>query len=221
MNWDPRESMIEKRLKGVKKLAVVSAKGGVGKSTISAILALILRERARVGLLDLDAYNPSIPAILGIKELKIGEDRGIIPQYFEGLYVLSFAHFTKERATPLRGKELSDALKEILTATIWNVDLLIIDTPPGMGEATLELLRFFRDAKFLVVTTPSLLAEKALEKEIELLGKEKIIGIIENMSERGVRFSDIDKAYRDTEMLLRSDVARDLKRITDELWKKL
>jgi len=221
MSWDPRESIIEKRLAGVKKLAVVSAKGGVGKSTISAILALILAEKTRVGLLDLDAYNPSIPAILGIKGLKIGEDKGIIPQYFEGLHVLSFAHFTKEKATPLRGKELSDALKELLTATIWDVDLLIIDTPPGMGEATLELLRFFRDAKFLVITTPSLLAEKALEKEKELLGKEKIIGIVENMSEGGVRFSDIDKAYGNTEMLLKSDVARDLKRMADELWKKL
>jgi ATP-binding protein involved in chromosome partitioning len=221
---DPRESIIEKRLEGIKKLAIVSAKGGVGKSTVSAMLALLLSERARVGVLDLDAHNPSIPAILGMQELRIGEDRGITPQSFMGLQVLSFAHFSGDRAMPLRGKELSDAVKELLTATTWDVDLLIIDTPPGMGEVTLELLRLFRDAKFLVVTTPSLLARRALEKELEILDRNRIAGIIENLSERDcdfcVRYSEeIERACGDADKLLR--LAYDIRDMAEEVWKKL
>lgn len=221
---DPRESIIDRRLDGIKKLAVVSAKGGVGKSTVSAMLALLLAERTRVGLLDLDAYNPSIPAILGMRELRVGEDRGITPQSFHGMQVLSFAHFSGDRAMPLRGRELSDAVKELLAVTTWDADLLIIDTPPGTGEVTLDLLRFFRDARFLVVTTPSVLAKMALDRELELLGRSRVIGVLENMSERDcdlcVRYSkDIEMACGDADLLMR--LADGVRNVAEEIWRRL
>ena len=223
---DPRESIISKRFAGIKKLAVVSSKGGVGKSTLSAILALNFSKKADTGLLDLDAYNPIIPTILGMNTLEVEENKGIVPQRFGDLSVLSFAHFAREKPMPLRGKGLSDAVKEILSAVIWDTEILVIDTPPGMGEITLDLLRLLNNSKFLVVTTPSLLADGALNRELEFLGKDRVIGVVKNMSsERGafcVRYSDeLENAYGNVEALMNSEVAEDLKNVADVLWKRL
>ena len=223
---DPRESVMRKRFEGMKKIVVVSSKGGVGKSTLSALLALIMSKRVRVGLLDLDAYNPSIPSVLGMKKLEVGEDKGIKPQPFDGISVLSFAHFIGDRPMPLRGKELSDAVKELFSVVVWDVDVLVVDTPPGMGEVTLEIMRLLGDPKFLVITTPSLLAEKALSREMSLLGEAKVLGVVKNMSsgrgEMCIRYSgSLERAYGDVDKLINSDVAGDMKEVADVIWKRL
>jgi len=223
---DPRESVMRKRFEGMKKIVVVSSKGGVGKSTLSALLALMLSKRAKVGLLDLDAYNPSIPSILGMKKLEVGEDKGIKPQPFSGISVLSFAHFIGDRPMPLRGKDLSDAVKELFSVVVWDTDVLVVDTPPGMGEVTLEIMRLLGDPEFLVITTPSLLAEKALSREMALLGEAKVLGVVKNMSsgrgEMCIRYSEsLEGAYGNIDKLINSEVAKDAEAVADVIWKRL
>ena len=184
---DPREIAINARLEKVKRIIpVVSGKGGVGKSLLSTTLALTLAEKGhKVGLLDLDFHGASDHVILGFEPKEFPEeDRGVVPPEVHGIKFMTIAYYTENRPTPLRGKEISDALIELLTITRWDeLDYLIIDMPPGLGDQLLDVLRFLKRGEFLVVATPSKLSLNVVEKLIQLLleEKHKILGVVENM----------------------------------------
>lgn len=183
---DPRLEIIGKRLENVSRIiAISSGKGGVGKSVVASTLALILgREGHRVGLLDLDFTSPATHVILGIGDLYPDEDYGIIPPLAHGLRYMSITYYSLDKPAPLRGADVSDAIIEILAITRWGeLDYLVIDMPPGIGDATLDVLRFVRGIHFLVVTTPSRVAFQTVKKLLTLLEELGIpvIGVVENM----------------------------------------
>lgn len=190
---DPRLSIVNKRLGRVENIiAVSSGKGGVGKSLIASTLALILsRMGRRVGLLDLDFTSPSTHVILNIEGLHPKEEEGIIPPETHGLKYMSITYYTRDEPTPMRGEDMSNAIIELFAITHWGaLDFLVIDMPPGIGDATLDMIRLIEKIRFLIVTTPSKLAFETVRKLIRLLKELRIpiIGILENMKMRESNF---------------------------------
>lgn len=236
---DPRLAVIGERLAGIREIiAVSSGKGGVGKSLIAATTALLLsRKGFRVGLLDLDFTNPSTSIILGAGSAQPLEDRGMIPPRISGIEYISITFFTGDKPTPLRGEDATNAFTEILALTRWdNLDYLILDTPPGLGDILLDLLKLIRRLKFLVVTTPSRLALATVEKLLALLREvgAEIIGVVENMladssasirdevERLGARFlgslpfdPEVEGAYGDPGRLVRTRFAESLSEILE------
>src|SRR3990170_3630290 len=183
---DPRISIINQRLARITRIiAVSSGKGGVGKSLIATILALTLAKKGcRVGLFDLDFTSPSTHLILGVKDAKPREEKGLIPPVVHGLEYMSLVYYTHDQAAPLRGADTSNALIELLAVTLWSeLDYLVIDMPPGIGDAVLDLIRLVPRIEFLVVTTSSQLAFETVKKLVALLLdlKVPVVGILENM----------------------------------------
>jgi ATP-binding protein involved in chromosome partitioning len=184
---DSRISVINHRLSGIGRIvAVSSGKGGVGKSMVATALALSLaKEGCRVGLFDLDFTGPSTHIILGVpSDLQPTEEKGIVPPTFNGLTYMSLIYFVGNNPAPLRGLDVSNALIELLTVTLWGeLDFLIVDMPPGISDAVLDLVRLVERIEFLIVTTPSILAFEVVKKQVSLLCELKmpIIGILENM----------------------------------------
>jgi len=190
---DPRIGIIEERLKGVNNIiAVSSGKGGVGKSLIASTLALTLaRRNYKVGLFDLDFTSPSTHVILGVEGLQPKEEKGIIPPQVHGLKYMSIVYYSDEYASPLRGVDVSNALIELLAITRWNdLDFLIVDMPPGISDATLDVIRLVKRIGFVVITTPSRLAFETVRKLIDLLSELgiPIMGVVENMKMKESRF---------------------------------
>jgi len=190
---DPRIGIIEERLKGVSRIvAVSSGKGGVGKSLIASTLALTLaRRNSKVGLFDLDFTSPSTHVILGVEGLQPKEEKGIIPPQVHGLKYMSIVYYSGEYASPLRGVDVSNALIELLAITRWDeLDFLIVDMPPGISDATLDVIRLIKRIGFLIVTTPSRLAFETVRKLIDLLSELgiPIMGVVENMKMKESRF---------------------------------
>ena len=184
---DPRTTVIDERLRRTGRIiAVSSAKGGVGKSLVATTLALELAQKGyRVGLFDLDFTSPSTHLIMGVAvNLLPEEDKGIIPPVVEGLKYMSLIYFSGDQAAPLRGADVSNALVELLAVTQWGeMDFLVLDMPPGIGDAILDLVRLVKRIEFLIVTTPSRLAFETVKKQARLLQdlKVPIIGLVENM----------------------------------------
>ncbi len=183
---DPRIEIISKRLEGVGKIiAVSSGKGGVGKSMVASCLALNLKERGHsVGLLDLDFTSPSTHVILGVEGLFPEEERGIVPPLAQGIRYMSITYYSTDEPTPLRGADVSNAIIELLAITRWGgLDYLVIDMPPGIGDATLDMIRLMDRIDFLVVTTPSRVAFETVRKLLELLTEldVPVMGVVENM----------------------------------------
>jgi len=184
---EPRISVIEKRLKNIKRIiAVASGKGGVGKSMVASSLALHLAHKGcKVGLLDLDLYGPSSHIILGIKKEFPKEEKGIIPPTIHGISFMSIVYFTEEKPSPFRGVDISNIILELLAITQWgSLDYLIIDMPPGIGDETLDVIRYMKKSEFLVATTPSKVAMGAVSKLLKILIelKKPVLGVIENMT---------------------------------------
>jgi ATP-binding protein involved in chromosome partitioning len=183
---DPRTGIISDRLKDVGRIvAVSSGKGGVGKSLIASTLALALAKKGcRVGLFDLDFTSPSTHLILGAGDAKPTEEKGLVPPKVAGLTYMSLIYYSGDQAAPLRGAETSNALIELLAVTLWGkLDFLVIDSPPGIGDTMLDLVKLVPRIEFLIVTTPSQLAFETVKKQIRLLKELKIpiVGIVENM----------------------------------------
>ncbi len=171
-------------------IAVASGKGGVGKSTTSANLAMALSQQgAKVGILDADIYGPSLGILFGIPEgTKPGvkDDQYFIPIEAHGVSVMSMAFLASDQ-TPMawRGPMASGALLQLLTQTVWGeLDYLIIDMPPGTGDIQLTLAQKASISAAVVVTTPQDLALIDAKKAIGLFEKVNIpvLGIIENMA---------------------------------------
>jgi ATP-binding protein involved in chromosome partitioning len=199
---DPRTSVIDTRLARIRRLiAISSGKGGVGKSMVATTLALSLAEEGfRVGLFDLDFTGPSTHIILGVpKTVHPKEEKGIVPPHINGLEYMSLVYFVGDNPAPLRGAEVSNALIELLAITQWGeLDFLIIDMPPGIGDVVLDLVRLVKHIEFLIISTPSLLAFEVVKKQTRLLCELGvcIIGVIENMQMR-----QSDSIKRETEHL--------------------
>jgi len=190
---DPRTSIINERMRGIGKIiAVSSGKGGVGKSLVASTLALKLAKKGyRVGLFDLDFTSPSTHIVLGVQCIRPKEEKGIVPPQVYGLKYMSIVYYSGEYASPLRGADVSNALIELLSITKWGkLDFLVIDMPPGIGDATLDLIRLIKNIKFLIITTPSQLAFETVRKLISLLKELKVpvIGVVENMKMNQSKF---------------------------------
>jgi ATP-binding protein involved in chromosome partitioning len=171
-------------------VAVASGKGGVGKSTTAANLALALsREGARVGILDADIYGPSQGVMFGIAEgtrPKIKDQKWFVPIEAHGVEVMSMAFLTDDN-TPMvwRGPMVSGALLQLITQTAWNdLDYLVIDMPPGTGDIQLTLAQKVPVAGAVIVTTPQDLALLDAKKGVEMFRKVNIpvLGVVENMA---------------------------------------
>ncbi len=185
---DPRLLVIEDRLKSVRSIVpVMSSKGGVGKTLVASLLALISVENGlRTGLLDLDITDPSTHIVLGIDPSKIQpvEEKGVIPPKIHGIEFMTITYYSQENPIPLRGFEVDNVIRELLAITRWGeLNILFIDTPPGLSDESLDVLTYFRNPKPIVVTTPSPLSIRSVEKLLTVLIEQEIdiLGIIENM----------------------------------------
>ncbi len=198
---DPRVNVIEQRLKRITRIiAVSSGKGGVGKSMVATALALsLVKLGCKVGLFDLDFTSPSTHIILGVEGIQPKEEKGLVPPMVHGLEYMSLVYYSGNQATPLRGTDTSNALIELLAVTLWgDLDYLVIDMPPGIGDAVLDLLRLVPRVEFLIVTTSSLLAFETVKKLSSLLRElnVSILGVVENM-----KMNDSSDVKWRTEML--------------------
>ncbi len=181
-------SFIEKEQQFKKVIVVSSCKGGVGKSTVAVNLALALRRYSNsVGILDADIYGPSIPKLLKISEKpEVNEKKKIIPINKDGLKVMSIGLLIEEEKPVIwRGPMIQGALTQLIDEVNWEkLDYLVIDLPPGTGDAYLAIIQKLKIAHSLVVTTSQKLAIADTKKGINLMLKFNIpiTGIIENMS---------------------------------------
>lgn len=238
---DPRVSIIDERLKDVERIvAVSSGKGGVGKSLTASVLSLALIERGcRVGLLDLDFTSPSTHVILGIGSVEPKEDKGVIPPNIGGLYYMSIVYYTGSSPTPLRGADVTNALIELFSVTKWGqLDFLLLDMPPGIGDATLDLIRLIPRIEFIIIATPSKLAFETVEKLSRLLKKSTIpvVGVVENMKmnetvaieskleDMGLRLieeidydSSVEGAIGDRKRLMNTNFGRQVRKLAADL----
>jgi len=184
-----RAISMDELLPGVKNiLAVASGKGGVGKTTVSVNLAVALAKTgAKVGLLDADIYGPSVPLMLGLKASPEVINNKIQPPVSEGIKVISMGFFYEQsqQAGIYRGPIISGIVKQFLTDVNWgDLDYLIIDLPPGTGDAPLTIAQTIPITGILIVTTPQDVAMNVSVKAIGMFNKLNvpIVGVIENMS---------------------------------------
>jgi len=169
-------------------LAVASGKGGVGKSTTAANLALALvAEGAKVGLLDADIYGPSIPRMMGVSGKPDSKDgKTIEAKIAHGVQTMSIG-FLIEEDTPMiwRGPMVTQALTQLLNDTNWvDLDYLVIDLPPGTGDIQLTLCQKVPVSGALIVTTPQDIATLDAKKALKMFEKVNVpvLGIVENMA---------------------------------------
>jgi ATP-binding protein involved in chromosome partitioning len=174
---------------GVKKIiAVASGKGGVGKSTVAANLALALREHGEVGLLDADIYGPSLPRMMGALNQKpaVSEGNKITPVERYGIKMMSIGFLVNEdSAIVWRGPMLFKAMDQFFRDVQWgNLDYLIIDLPPGTGDVQLSLVQKVPVSSAVVVTTPQNISLIDAKKAIDMFERTgvKISGVVENMA---------------------------------------
>jgi ATP-binding protein involved in chromosome partitioning len=169
-------------------IAVASGKGGVGKTTVSVNLALALAKTgAKVGILDADIYGPSVPLMLGLKQSPEVVDNKIQPPIMETVKVMSMGFFYEQsqQAGIYRGPIIAGIVKQFITDVNWGeLDYLIIDLPPGTGDAPLTMAQTIPITGILIVTTPQDVAMNVAVKSIGMFNKLNIplIGVIENMS---------------------------------------
>jgi ATP-binding protein involved in chromosome partitioning len=194
--YKPKEEKAEapKPLAGAKVIAVSSGKGGVGKSTVAANLAISLsRLGYRVGLLDADIFGPSVPTMFSLEGHEpMGETvdgkQLIVPAERYGIKILSIGFFVKpEQATVWRGPMASNAVKQLITEANWgDLDYFVIDTPPGTSDIHLTLMQTLDIAGAIIISTPQKVALADARKGVDMYRNEKInipiLGIVENMA---------------------------------------
>jgi len=185
----PKNPFKKNKINGVKKIiAVSSGKGGVGKSTIAVNLAISLKNlNYNVGILDADIYGPSIPKMMGIAEKPKSEDGiNLIPIKKFNIQCMSIGFMVSEE-TPMiwRGPMVASTIKTFAHKVLWkDIDFLIIDLPPGTGDALLTFSQEIDIDGAVIVTTPQDIAVIDVKKGIEMFKRTnvKILGIIENMT---------------------------------------
>ncbi len=184
-----QKTAMGKNIPGIKNIiAVASGKGGVGKSTTAVNLAVALAQTgARIGLLDADIYGPSIPRMMGLEGRKPGiEGKTILPLNNYGVTTMSIGFLVpEEQAVVWRGPMVSGALTQLLNDVAWGeLDYLVIDMPPGTGDAQLTLSQTVPVTASVIVTTPQDIALADARKGIAMFRKVNIpvLGVVENMS---------------------------------------
>ncbi len=185
----PKTQFKKNKINGVKKIiAVSSGKGGVGKSTVTVNLAIALKNlKYNVGILDADIYGPSVPKMMGISEKPKSDDGlNLIPIKKFDIQCISIGFMVSEE-TPMiwRGPMVASTIKTFVSKVLWdNVDFLIIDMPPGTGDALLTFSQEIDIDGAVIVTTPQDIAIIDVKRGIEMFKKTsvKILGIIENMT---------------------------------------
>jgi len=193
----PKLSIKKNKINGVKKIiAISSAKGGVGKSTVATNIAVAIRKLGfKTGILDADVYGPSIPLMMGVNEKPKSEDGiKLIPIKRFDIDLISIGLLVSED-TPMiwRGPMVASTIKTFTNKVIWNdLDFLIIDMPPGTGDALLTFSQEIDINGVVIVTTPQKIALADVRRGIEMFKKinVKILGIIENMSKLTLEGSD-------------------------------
>ena len=176
-------------------IAVVSGKGGVGKSTVAANLALAIAQGgAKVGLMDADIYGPSVPIMFGVRGerpmmIDVGEEKAMIaPLERYGLKLISIGLLVDEKSAVVwRGPMASSAIRQFVTDVYWDeLDYLIVDMPPGTGDIHLTLMQTVQVTGAVIVTTPQDVALADAKKGIAMFGQAQlnvpVLGLVENMS---------------------------------------
>ena len=192
------KTMDEKVLSGVKRtILVLSGKGGVGKSTVAAQLALAFQQRGKnVGILDIDLCGPSIPKMFGVDNMEVHQcDEGWLPVFTnetQSMAIMSIAFLlsSSNDAVVWRGPKKNAMIKQFLTDVAWgNRDILIIDTPPGTSDEHITVMESLKASEVhidgaVLVTTPQAVAVGDVRRELTFCRKAKldILGIVENMS---------------------------------------
>jgi ATP-binding protein involved in chromosome partitioning len=185
----PKTQFKKNKINGVKKvIAVSSCKGGVGKSTIAVNLAIALKNlKYNVGILDADIYGPSLPKMIGISEKPKSEDGvNLIPIKKFDIQSMSIGFMVSDE-TPMiwRGPMVASTIKTFTNKVLWdNVDFLVIDMPPGTGDALLTFSQEIDIDGAIIITTPQDIAIIDVKRGIEMFKRTnvKILGIIENMT---------------------------------------
>jgi ATP-binding protein involved in chromosome partitioning len=184
---------VSQRSKGIsvdrstRVVAVASGKGGVGKSTLTANLAAAFaRLGYRTGVLDADVYGHSIPHMLGVHQRPIVVDRMIVPPVRDDLKLMSIGFFLDDNAPVMwRGPMLHKALEQFLSDVHWGeLDVLLVDMPPGTGDVSISLGQLLPRAEAVVVTTPQPAAQRVAVRAAQMAAKTemRLVGAVENMS---------------------------------------
>ena len=167
-------------------IAVASGKGGVGKSTMSVYLALALNSTgAKVGILDADIYGPSIPTMMGVNEKPVSDGKMIQPINKYDLKLMSMGFISGDKPVIWRGPMLAGAIRQFVYDVKWgDLDYLVVDLPPGTGDASLSLAQMIPLTGVVIVTTPQDAALGTATKALHMFKNlnVKILGLIENMS---------------------------------------
>jgi ATP-binding protein involved in chromosome partitioning len=167
--------------------AVASGKGGVGKSSVTVNLAAAMASRGlSVGLLDADIYGHSVPRMMGTSDRPTQVESMILPPIAHDVRVISIAQFTQGNApVAWRGPMLHRALQQFLADVYWgDLDVLLLDLPPGTGDVAISVAQLLPSAEILVVTTPQAAAAEVAERAgaIALQTRQRIVGVVENMA---------------------------------------
>ncbi len=172
-----------------KVIAVASGKGGVGKSSVTVNLALAMAGQGRkVGIVDADIYGHSVPAMLGVADERPTQvEQMIMPVPARGVSVISIGMLKprRDQVVAWRGPMLDRALVQMLTDVYWgDLDVLLLDLPPGTGDMAISVGQHLPNAEVLVVTTPQLAASEVAERAgtMASMMKQRVVGVIENMS---------------------------------------
>ena len=189
---DKKESLLVEpnQLSEVKHIiGVVSGKGGVGKSLVTSMLAVLLqREGLKVGILDADITGPSIPKAFGMKNVEVfGDDNGMIPpSTTTGIDVMSVNLLLGDETRPVvwRGAMIASTVQQFWKDTIWNADVLLVDCPPGTGDVPLTVFQSLPLDGIVIVSSPQELVSMIVSKAANMAGMMNIpvMGLVENMS---------------------------------------
>ena len=189
---DKKESLLVEpnQLSEVKHvIGVVSGKGGVGKSLVTSMLAVLLqREGLKVGILDADITGPSIPKAFGMKNVEVfGDDNGMIPpSTTTGIDVMSVNLLLGDETRPVvwRGAMIASTVQQFWKDTIWNADVLLVDCPPGTGDVPLTVFQSLPLDGIVIVSSPQELVSMIVSKAANMAGMMNVpvMGLVENMS---------------------------------------
>ena len=172
-----------------KVIGVVSGKGGVGKSLVTASLARMMRAKGyNVGIMDADITGPSIPKMYGLHEMAVGTEQGILPcEAADGTKIMSVNLLLEDEEAPViwRGPVIAGVVKQFWTDVIWgDVDYLFVDMPPGTGDVSLSVFQSIPLDGIIIVASPQDLVGMVVEKAVKMaeMMNVPIVGLVENMS---------------------------------------